>query len=158
MPGWGHLHAGKSSYGIAIGGIFLASTGYTSYAFSEASTAEANYNANALNTFVITNLLTDDASAAVLGNILFNANDYEAFEASTEQANFAATITGIIYIAQLVHAYFMDLDSPHSSTQSAGWQWQMGLDAHDRQTGPPYSIFSNQNINMQSNLRMVWRF
>ena len=157
LPGWGHYHAGKSAYGFGIGGAFFASAGFTGYAVSNASTLEAEYNDSTLTNFILTNQFAADGTSAVLGNILLNSDPYSQFQSATDTANAAALVTGIIYLAQLSHAYFMDLGPATSLRESEGWQWDLGL-APAYASSPASNYDSSQAFQIQANFQMVWRY
>lgn len=136
LPGWGQLHADDNLVGWGSMGAFFAGAVAAAYFRVSATAAKATYEDNAGGAlpavFVAaangSSEFTSGQAAVFLLNIQSDDGNFSDYREQAARLKAAAVFTGVVYLAQLVHAaFFMDVGAGQSKVTAREWQLDLAV-------------------------------
>lgn len=130
LPGSGQLYNDQEWTGWGIMGAFAAATAYAGSSINSTNAAKATYDSTASTYFILPFTTSIASEADILASIGFmqTSTASRIYSTKLKQSNQALGMMGIIYLGQLLHAYFFY--SPGSvtvqNTQRHSYRWKLG--------------------------------
>ncbi|PJZ68373.1 hypothetical protein CH373_05920 [Leptospira perolatii] len=100
LPGWGHVHADRKITGYTYAGIFGLSIVGAAVTYNQAQHAKSEYDSR-----VMQSLVFFGPSPVGFGRF-YTEGKRSAYKESVTRANNAIALIGVVYLTQLIHAYF----------------------------------------------------